>query len=393
MMLSMATEIGWLDDAAPAAWWADQLDDSYVFVSALVPRAFEAYCRVIHPFDSRVGELPIPQARALIEVLRGETTTPDRCWFGVSEGRMGMDGESVDARVDRPIGGNRHLLYRGSIDDAIACAPARRLGARIDMRPGLTVEDIAEMMQEESGGSTCHAFHKDATPEQVLESLAEQPHYLAEAAANVWWPDDRAWFLITARDLATTYVGGTRRLIERLQADPHLEVRPAQLSDSLRDAEAHAELVQYGPVIATGAVGEHTWQLRGRIADDGVWSSVDGGGGGGGALPFQDVGWKKLGHFGSVGWGERHGPGAPRTRTLDGVVSKQTAAIDVRLADGTSLPARIIDTGDPRASFFVAVWSAPSRWEALIARDAAGAELETYRLEPRYRDPSQRDVE
>jgi hypothetical protein len=75
------------------------------------------------------------------------------------------------------------------------------------------------------------------------------------------------------------------------------------------------------------------------------------------------------------------------------VVSKQTAAIDVRLADGTSLPARIIDTGDPRASFFVAVWSAPSRWEALIARDAAGAELETYRLEPRYRDPSQRDVE
>jgi hypothetical protein len=88
------------------------------------------------------------------EVLRGETTTPDRCWFGVSEGRMWMDGESVDARVALPSGGNCHLLYRGSIDDAIACTPARRLGASIDMRPGLTVEDIAEMMQEESGGST-----------------------------------------------------------------------------------------------------------------------------------------------------------------------------------------------------------------------------------------------
>ena len=67
------------------------------------------------------------------------------------------------------------------------------------------------------------------------------------------------------------------------------------------------------------------------------------------------------------------------------MVSKQTAAIDVRLADGTSLPARIIDTGDARASFFVAVWSTPSHWEALIARDAAGAELETYRRPP---DPS-----
>ena len=61
------------------------------------------------------------------------------------------------------------------------------------------------------------------------------------------------------------------------------------------------------------------------------------------------------------------------------MVSKQTAAIEVRLADGTSLPARIVDTGDPRGSFFVAVWSTPSSWEALIARDAAGAELETYR--------------
>ena len=72
------------------------------------------------------------------------------------------------------------------------------------------------------------------------------------------------------------------------------------------------------------------------------------------------------------------GLGARPTRTVNGVVSKQTAAIDVRLADGTSLPAQIIDTGDPRASFFVAVWSTPSGWEAMIARDAAGAELETY---------------
>jgi hypothetical protein len=39
---------------------------------------------------------------------------------------------------------------------------------------------------------------------------------------------------------------------------------------------------------------------------------------------------------------------------------------------------QIIDTGDPRANF-VPICSAPSSWEALIARDAAGAELETYR--------------
>jgi hypothetical protein len=136
-------------------------------------------------------------------------------------------------------------------------------------------------------------------------------------------------------------------------------------------------------VIASGTEAGRPWSLRGRIGARGAatwWQTSTGGGGSaGGALPFADLGWKKLGHFGSVGSGEHYGRGAPRTLRVDRVVSKQTAAIDVRLADGTSLPAQIIDTGDARASFFVAVWSAPSRWEALIARDAAGAELETYR--------------
>ena len=113
--------------------------------------------------------------------------------------------------------------------------------------------------------------------------------------------------------------------------------------------------------------------------------STAGGGGGRGALPFQDLGWTKLGHFGSVDSGELQGTGVPRTLSVDGVVSKQTATIDVQLADGTSLPAQIVDTGDPRASFFVVVWPAPANWEVMIARDAAGAELETYRRPP---DPS-----
>ena len=148
----------------------------------------------------------------------------------------------------------------------------------------------------------------------------------------------------------------------------------------------------FGPVIASGTDAVRSWSMRGRIDASGeadwletITAGGGCGGGGHGALPFQDLGYKKLGHFGSVGSGERHGRGAPLTLTLTltltlkGVVSKQTAAIDVRLADGTSLPAQIIDTGDPRANFFVAVWSAPFQWEVMIARDAAGAELEIYR--------------
>ena len=144
----------------------------------------------------------------------------------------------------------------------------------------------------------------------------------------------------------------------------------------------------YGPVIASGSDAVRVWSMRGRIDERGaatmlLTATAGGGCGGGGigALPFQDLGWKKLGHFGSLGSGECSGIGDPITLTLQGVVSKQTATIDVQLADGTSMPAQIIDTGDPRASFFVAVWAAPP-WEVMTARDAAGAELETYREPP-----------
>lgn len=171
--------------------------------------------------------------------------------------------------------------------------------------------------------------------------------------------------------------------VEHMTPPPvgRLEVVKAQGTGQLSDVER-----TYGPVIASGTEAGRPWSLRGRIGARGaatLWQTSTGGGGrGGGALPFADLGWKKLGHFGSVGWGEHQGQGAPRMLRIDGVVSKQTAAIEVRLADGTSLPAQIIDTGDPRASFFVAVWSAPFHWEVMIARDAAGAELETYRQPP-----------
>jgi hypothetical protein len=173
-----------------------------------------------------------------------------------------------------------------------------------------------------------------------------------------------------------------------------LEPAPQTPVSTGTDPPSDVELT-FGPVIASGTEAGRSWYLRGQIDARGAatWleiSTAGGGGGGGGigALPFQDLGWTKLGHFGSVASGELQGIGVPRTLSVDGVVSKQTATIDVQLADGTSLPAQIIDTGDPRASFFVVVWPAPD-WEVMIARDATGAELETFREPP---EPSQRDV-
>src|SRR5215468_9232630 len=94
------------------------------------------------------------------------------------------------------------------------------------------------------------------------------------------------------------------------------------------DPPSDVELT-FGPVIASGTEAGRSWYLRGQIDERGasIWleiSSAGGGCGGGGigALPFQDLGWTKLGHFGSGGWGDCHGTGDPGTFSVDGVVSK-----------------------------------------------------------------------
>jgi len=293
-----------------------------------------------------------------------------------------LDDQSVTERVRLPSGGASYLMHGGPIERALLSPPGKSL--QVVLPEGAPMPDLLAAMREQlESKDWMVAFPKDTTRAQLEQELAAGPPDLRGRAPDLWWPEDRAWFVCTPRYLDSTFVGGSRRLIDRLLAVPGLEVVEAQGTDQLSDVEQDERERTYGPVIASGTDAGRPWSLRGRIGARGAatWlqTSTGDGGSSGGALPFEDLGWQKLGHFGSVGSGERHGQGAPRTRTLEGVVSKQTAAIDVRLADGTSLPARIIDTGDARASFFVAVWSAPSRWEELIARDAAGAELETYR--------------
>ena len=127
------------------------------------------------------GHLPVTVAARLIEVLRRHTTAPDDCWFGMWRG-FGWYGQS-DVPVPAPSGptllGREHLLLRGPIDLATA-------------------------------------------------NTAPEP---AEQSANLWWPADRAWCVVTDIDLMSTYVGGSAACIADLLAAPDLEVVPAAFGD------------------------------------------------------------------------------------------------------------------------------------------------------------------
>jgi hypothetical protein len=92
-------------------------------------------------------------------------------------------------------------------------------------------------------------------------------------------------------------------------------------------------------------------------------------------LPFQrsETGLETR-YFGSLGASSEGG--ARRRCSVRGVVAPSAATVEARLEDGSVIPARLVDVGDERARFFVAVWSG-ARCTAVVARDSSGGELET----------------
>jgi hypothetical protein len=123
------------------------------------------------------GSLPLQERSSLIDLLRTETTTPDKCWFCIWDGFGGMDFRGVSERVRHP--GRHYVLYAGPMELAVAS----------------------------------------------LDSFGDTP------SPNLWWPDDRAWIVASEIDYAWTYVGGSSGLIETLLLDHRLEVVPATLTD------------------------------------------------------------------------------------------------------------------------------------------------------------------
>lgn len=196
---------------APADWIRARLWPFGTGVGSVVPEGFEAYGRLFHPFpngdgwsavaarNGRIahaemqlhkivtddedtdaianGWLPLPQRSILADILKAHTTTPDRCWFAVWEGFGGMDHQGVSARVRLPA--REYLLTHGPIED-------------------------------------------------VRRSFLDTPW---DQSPNLWWPDDRAWFVATEIDFWWTYVGARRAVIDQLLLHPALEVLPANLSD------------------------------------------------------------------------------------------------------------------------------------------------------------------
>ncbi len=252
-------EPAWSDQIGQASWIGERLAPFGSVVTSVVPSGFEAYARVLHPAQEPLhdggravrwaevaawsglplrpgsqfhsialprvrprgeapwigqgpdqGSLYPPDAVILAGILRHWTTTPQQCWFCV------WDGYGWDRTV-----------YLFISDGASAVKPGS--GRRPDPVPA-HVRD----------GRRVELPYRDYLLYRgpVEAALATVGLGVGHQVANLWWPQDRAWFVASEIDLAWTYVGGPAGLIGQLLADTRIEALPAAPDDELAGIEA-----------------------------------------------------------------------------------------------------------------------------------------------------------
>ncbi len=258
-------------DSEPAWWVAERLPSIALDVRAVVPEGFDAYARIFHPagrieedaerpvrweevaaangrvvhpemqwphisgaweesglsvpglWDAEplIGSMPEAVAVSLGELLAAHTGTPERCWFAVWDGWGGLWPSPDDGSVAT-------LTMRRALPVRIVQGIGRRAAEawRMVRRPAPSGPEPTLRLPNRE-------YHLLSGPiSAVTESMVA---FSGWQSANLWWPDDRSWFVATEIDLSSTYIGGDRATIAAVLASPDLEAIAVELDHGITD--------------------------------------------------------------------------------------------------------------------------------------------------------------
>ncbi|HSP09342.1 MAG TPA: hypothetical protein VLU92_07075 [Candidatus Dormibacteraeota bacterium] len=194
-----ATEVRW---SAVAAAMSRTVHTEMQFHSIAVPAPGKDGAGAPWDGEPRLGVLPPRQVAALVLLLARETSTPDRCWLCLWDGYgyFTAGATAIFTSTFWPEG-QAPMQPPPPPQLLLPKAPQRRV-----RMPGRDYMLFT--------GSVSQA-----------EGWLDGP--------NLWWPDDHAWCVASEIDFPYTYVGGTRRLIENILADPSIEALPATTRDRI----------------------------------------------------------------------------------------------------------------------------------------------------------------
>ena len=181
-------DIGWIDEACRTPWGT---------VGALVPNDFEAHLRIWPPPDTDDFWADYAQLHRVVgSVGERHTSTPSDATFAIWEGH-GFSSRTTSVAWARP-----------AADDAERQARHAEL-ARLreeDRRRNAAIEaELSRLPAIERPG---RRYHVVSGPVAAVVDLRD-PDRAAWRNPDLWWPQDRAWFVATDVDFWSLYVGGS----------------------------------------------------------------------------------------------------------------------------------------------------------------------------------------
>jgi hypothetical protein len=193
-------------DAAPGLWIAEVLHPFARDVGSIIPPGFPRYALIRHQSadnaEAVAGHPPTELVELLANLGAAHTSTPDRCWFALWDGRgwltsqrmyWARNGQNALARIL----GRRQLRVQRRRDDS----RRRQVERELLSIPKLALPQRTYLLFVGPVAAAC-AFRDPMWPSPDPEP------------PNLWWPDDRAWCVASEIDLPVSYVGGTSDLIE-----------------------------------------------------------------------------------------------------------------------------------------------------------------------------------
>jgi hypothetical protein len=199
-------------------------------VGALIPAVFEAYARVLHPAVRYDGADDVDVSWAAVAAHNGTTAHPLMQWASITGSWDFVSADSQSPVWDAaPSEGHLAVPVAGRLAAVLArytgtpeeCFFGRWDGFGYD----LTSPEVPPRLLLRGGHDVVLVR---GTVADAVRNLAPEPH---EQSANLWWPADQVWCVVTDIDLMSSYVGGSAACIAELLATPGLEVVPAAPGD------------------------------------------------------------------------------------------------------------------------------------------------------------------
>ena len=155
--------------------------------------------RFAWPNPPQEGSLDREEATALVSVLRAHTTTPNKCWLAIWHGFSQLTGVIG-------VGGARERGLR-------AWFPRRRAVRSDWFKPPSDLAD-APTVSLPNREYFLYRGTIDVVPRfEHLTGHLQTP--------NMWWPEDRGWFVATEIDFNSTLVACTRACATALLSTGH----------------------------------------------------------------------------------------------------------------------------------------------------------------------------